>query len=277
MWDTSKREQWLRVCRWDSRCPRPYCTGRLQPANGTILPPRARCRASSGVRFSPPGSARPGSAPTPAPLSAAEPGRPRQSAAQTPTRSILRSRSGPTRPGSAQHGSARPAGAPGTCGPPPAPPPDPETRHSGSATAAFIRGSSPPTPCGRGAKGEEGGGAKPPGGALGHGRVHAGSRRGSGVGEEVDIVAAVHLRGESCRGCPRSPPLRAGRWGHSRRSGRCGRPPGEPGSPPSAPTFAAPPSTPSPGRGAPAEKQERCCGAPSPGTGLPRRGEGAPA
>lgn len=145
-------------------------------------------------------------------------------------------------------------------------------RHSSVYPGLF-----PPPPLRPRSEGRGRRGAKPPGGALGHGRVHAGSRRGSGVGEEVDIVAAVHLRGESCRGCPRSPPLRAGRWGHSRRSGRCGRPPGEPGSPPSAPTFAAPPSTPSPGRGAPVEKQERCCGAPSPGTGLPRRGEGAPA
>lgn len=45
MWETSKSEQCWRVCRWDSKWLCVYCTGKLQPAKATILPPWCRWKS----------------------------------------------------------------------------------------------------------------------------------------------------------------------------------------------------------------------------------------
>src|SRR5829696_868647 len=51
MCDTSKRPASVRTARCSGSTPA-YCTGSSQPANGTIRPPSATCRACNGVRWS---------------------------------------------------------------------------------------------------------------------------------------------------------------------------------------------------------------------------------
>lgn len=119
-----------------------------------------------------------------------------------------------------------------------------------------------------------------PGAWKGHFSQVAPAPAGSGVGKQVNIVAAIHLGKRAtvtvCTallgysspillgaaplgGLPshvaRPGSLSAG-WWDSHRSARCGQLPGEPGSPLSAPTFAGPLSTPSPDQGAPGKKWE---------------------
>lgn len=123
-----------------------------------------------------------------------------------------------------------------------------------------------------------------PGAWKGHFSQLAPAPAGSGVGKQVNIIAAIHLGKRAtvtvCTallgysnpillgaaplgGLPshvaRPGSLSAG-WWDSRRSARCGQLPGEPGSPLSAPTFAGPLSTPSPDQGAPGKKWAQCCG-----------------
>lgn len=156
-----------------------------------------------------------------APLTGAEPRWRRASAAQHPARSILRPRPGSAQRGSVRLGSARPAGAPGTCrlpAPPPARPrprTDERRRQRGSSLYPEPRPRNAWGPGPNRARGwwrrsrGRGRGARPAGGAGGSGAkagsestgcsIRAGpgsSQRGSAVGQQVDVVAAVYLRKE---------------------------------------------------------------------------------
>ena len=190
----------------------PPAAGPVQRVQRRLLQPLLRGTARPGLAQHGWASPRPS-----APLTGAELRWRRANAARHPARSILRPRPGSARLGTARHGTARPAGAPGTCRPPAPPPARPRPR---TDERRRQRGSSLyPEPRPRNARGPGSNrargwwrrrcGARPEGGTGGSGAkagsesiscsIHAGSgstRRGSAVGQQVDVVAAVHLRKE---------------------------------------------------------------------------------
>lgn len=190
----------------------PPAAGPVQRVQRRLLQPLLRGTARPGLAQHGWASPRPS-----APLTGAELRWRRANAARHPARSILRPRPGSARLGTARHGTARPAGAPGTCRPPAPPParPRPRTDERRRQRDSSLY----PEPRPRNARGPGSNrargwwrrrcGARPEGGTGGSGAkagsestscsIHAGSgstRRGSAVGQQVDVVAAVHLRKE---------------------------------------------------------------------------------